>query len=168
MKFSSNLKMLPLAAMMAAAFGAQAASTECVQTHTHAVYTSVAREGLAMHSGESVHVAVSLQVRDKAGLDTLSESVVAGRSRPITSTEFMSRFAPTQQHVDAVVSHLRKADCTNIEVAANNMLITADGSTGTARSAFQVEMKHFSMSGREALLPPPPMQSFRNRWAASF
>jgi len=150
MKFSSNLKMLPLAAMLSTAFGAHAMTTSWVPTHSHAVDTSIATEGLAMQTGEEVHIAVSLQVRDKAGLDALTESVVAGKARPITSEEFQLRFAPTQASVDAVVSHLKKAGFINIEVAPNRLLVTADGSAGTAKSAFNVEMKHFNVKGRDA------------------
>jgi pseudomonalisin/xanthomonalisin len=149
MKFNSSLKLLPMAAMIASAFSAQAA-TNWAQTHSHPVDTSMATEGSAMQAGEGIHIAVSLQVRDKAGLDALSEAVIAGKSRPVSSAEFMSRFAPAQSSVNAVVAHLKKAGFINIEVAPNNMLVTADGSAGTAKAAFNVDMKHYNVNGRDA------------------
>ena len=150
MKFSSSLKLLPMAAMIAGAFGAQASATTWVQTQSHPVDTSMATPGVAMQAGESIHIAVSLQVRDKTALDAFSASVIAGTSRPISSAEFMSRFAPTQKSVDAVVAHLKKAGFINIEVAPNNMLVTADGNAGTAKAGFNVDMKHYNVNGRDA------------------
>jgi len=150
MKFDANLKLLPLAALLAAAFEVQAGATSWASTHSHAVDTSIAEEGTAMQAGEDVHVAVSLQVRDKAGLDVLTESVIAGKSQPIGSSEFQSRFAPTQANVDAVVAHLKKAGFINVDVAANRMLVTADGSVGTAKAAFNVDMKHYKVGSRDA------------------
>ncbi len=150
MKFSSSLKLLPMAAMIAGAFGAQASATTWVQTQSHPVDTSMATPGVAMQAGESIHIAVSLQVRDKTALDAFSASVIAGTSRPISSAEFMNRFAPTQKSVDAVVAHLKKAGFINIEVAPNNMLVTADGNAGTAKAGFNVDMKHYNVNGRDA------------------
>ncbi len=149
MTFSSSLKLLPMAAMIAGAFSAHAATT-WVATQSHPVDTSMATAGMAMQAGEAVHIAVSLQVRDKAGLDAFSEAVIAGKSRPVSSAEFMSRFAPTQQSVDAVVAHLQKAGFVNVEVAPNRMLVTADGTAGTAKAAFNVDMKHYNVNGRDA------------------
>ncbi len=149
MKFSSSLKLLPMAAMIVTAFGAQAASA-WVQTQSHPVDTSMATEGMTMQAGEPVHIAVSLQVRDKAGLDAFSEAVIAGKSHPLSHAEFMSRFAPTQKSVDAVVAHLKKAGFVNVKVASNRMLVTADGTAGTAKAAFNVDMKHYDVNGRKA------------------
>lgn len=145
----STLKLLPMAAMMATSFGTQAA-TSWVHTQSHPVDTSMATEGVAMQAGEPVHIAVSLQVRDKAALDALSEAVATGKSRPITSAEFMSRFAPEQKNVDLVVAHLKKAGYINVEVAPNHMLVTAEGNAGTAKAAFNVDMKHYNVNGRDA------------------
>ena len=149
MKFSSSLKLLPMAAMIATTFGAHAA-TAWVKTQSHPVDTSTATEGMAMQAGEQIHVAVSLQVRDKAALDAFSAAVIAGKSRPVSSDEFMARFAPEQKSVDAVVAHLKRAGFINIDVAPNRMLVTADGTAGTAKSAFNVDMKHYNINGRDA------------------
>ena len=149
MKISTSLKLLPMAAMIATTFGAQAA-TAWVKTESHPVDTSMATEGVAMQAGEPVHIAVSLRVQDKAALDAFSASVIAGKSRPVTSEEFMTRFAPTQKSVDALVAHLKRAGFVNIDVAPNRMLVTADGNAATAKSAFNVDMKHYNVSGRDA------------------
>jgi pseudomonalisin len=150
MKFRSNVKMVPIAAMMALAFGAssQASAVAWVQTQSHAADVSEATPREAMQAGEAVHIAVSLQVRNKAGLDELVAAIASGQSSRVLSSEEVKRqFAPTQEQVNAVVRHLRKSGYRNIEVAPNNLLITADGTAGTARAAFNVEMKHFEKNG---------------------
>jgi pseudomonalisin/xanthomonalisin len=146
MKFDSSLRLFPMTAMIGGAFSAQAA-TNWAQTQPRPVTTSTATESMTMQDGEGIHIAISLQVRDKTGLDALSEAVIAGRMRPISSAEFMSRFAPSQSNVNAVVTHLKKAGFINIEVAPNNMLITAEGSADTVKAAFNVGMKVFNANG---------------------
>jgi pseudomonalisin/xanthomonalisin len=150
MKFRSNVKMVPIAAMLAVAFGvsAQASAGTWVQTHSHAADVTGATEREAVQAGEPVHIAVSLQVRNKAALDSLVEAIASGRSnRTLSSEEFKAQFSPTQEQVNAVVRHLQKAGFRNIEVEANNMMIRADGTAGTAKSAFNVDMKHFEKNG---------------------
>lgn len=151
MKFRPNVKMVPLAALLLATFGAgtQASATGAwVQTHSRAADVSGATAAEAMQAGEAIHIAVSLQVRNKPALDAMVESIATGHStRTLSSEEFKSQFAPTQEQVNAVVSHLQKAGFRNIEVAGNNMLVTADGTAGTARAAFNVEMRHFEKNG---------------------
>ncbi len=150
MKFRSNVKMVPIAAAMVAAFGvsSSAMATTWVPTQSHAADVSGAVAGEAMQNGESLHIAVSLQVRNKPTLDALVAAIASGQSsHTLSSAEFKSQFAPTQDQVNAVVSHLQKAGFVNIEVAANNMLVTADGNAGTARNAFNVEMRHFERNG---------------------
>jgi pseudomonalisin/xanthomonalisin len=152
MKFSSNLKMVPIAALMLTAFGASAQTAPAwVSTQSHAPDVSVATPGVAMQAGEAIHIAVSLQVRDKAGLDAFTAGLIAGTSsQPLTSAQFLSQYAPTQDQVNAVVAHLTKNGFVNIVVAPNNLLVTADGSAGTAKAAFNVNMQHFNVQGRNA------------------
>ncbi|HEX8955891.1 MAG TPA: S53 family peptidase [Burkholderiaceae bacterium] len=150
MKFRSNAKMLPIAAMLAAAFGvgSQASAATMVQTRTRTPDFTDAVPAETMQAGESIHIAVTLQVRNKPALDELTAAIAAGQSsRVLSSEEFKRQFAPTQDQVDAVVAHLRKSGFVNIDVAENNMLVTADGTSGTARDAFGVEMRHFVKDG---------------------
>jgi len=152
MTFSSNLKMLPIAALMASAFNASAdTATAWVATQSHAPDVSNATAGVAMQSGEAVHVAISLQLRNKAALDALTADLIAGKSKQVlTKAQYLSQYAPTQAQVNAVVAHLSKNGFVNIKVASNNLMVTADGSAGTAKAAFKVDMQHFDVNGRKA------------------
>lgn len=102
-------------------------------------------------AGQSVHIAVTLKVRNKAQLDALTNSLMAGTShKTLSHAEFMAEFAPTQAQAQKVVAHLQKNGFRNIKVAANRMLITADGSAATAKTAFNVTMHRFNNNGRAA------------------
>lgn len=152
MKFGSNVKMIPIAAMLVAAFGSSAHATTAtwVPTHSHATDVTGATPREAMQAGEAMHIAVSLQVRNKATMDAMVADIMSGKSSHILSSEEVkSQFSPTQDQVDAVVNHLKKAGFVNIEVADNNLLVTADGTAGTARAAFNVEMSHFEKNGHK-------------------
>ena len=150
MKFRSNVKMVPIAAAMVAAFGvsSQALATTWVSTQSHAADVSGATRGESMKAGEALHIAVSLQVRNKAALDALVAKIAAGQASAMSHEEFKSQFAPSDAQVSAVVAHLQKSGFRNIEVAENKMLVTADGTAGTAKAAFNVDMQHFSKNGR--------------------
>ncbi|XLM22011.1 peptidase S53, partial [Chromobacterium piscinae] len=47
-------------------------------------------------------------------------------------------------------SHLQKSGFRNIKVAPNRMLITADGSAATAKTAFNATLHRFNANGRTA------------------
>ncbi|PRC94356.1 protease pro-enzyme activation domain-containing protein [Solimicrobium silvestre] len=120
-----------------------------IQSHTPDV--SMAKPGAVMNADEALHITVSLQVRDKAGLDALTSGVTAGASpAPLTSAQFQSKYAPADDAVSAVVAYLSKNGFSNITVASNHLLITANGNVGAAKSAFHVNMQHFSVGGRDA------------------
>lgn len=151
MKYGSTLKMLPIAALVLAAYGTTAqASTTWVSTESHAVDVSNATAGAMMKDGESINIAVSLKVRNKAGLDAKTEAVMTGLSAPLSSNDFLVQFAPSKASVDAVVAHLKSNGFVNIQVAPNRLLVTADGTAASARQAFNVSMQHFNVNGRDA------------------
>jgi xanthomonalisin len=50
--------------------------------------------------------------------------------------------------VQAVVTHLKASGFTNIKVAPNNMLVSADGTAASANAAFNANMKTFSYKGK--------------------
>lgn len=116
MTFSTNFKMLPIVAMLIAAYGTTAhAETEWTKTETHTLELRNATPGVMMKAGEGLHIAISLRLRNKAELDRLTADLINGRSRKVLSREqFSSHYAPTQDQVEAVVRHLRRSGFTNI------------------------------------------------------
>jgi pseudomonalisin/xanthomonalisin len=150
---SCHFKKLALSALVLAAFGASAKSGESwVPTQTLAQDGGTAVHGLALRAGELVHVTVSLELRNESKLDALANSLLAGKpAQHITSDEFLKTYAPSAASVEAVVEHLTKSGFVNIEVAKNNLLVSADGSAATVKQAFNAELHHFTtVDGRDA------------------
>jgi len=102
--------------------------------------------------GQAVHVAVTLRLRDQAALDALTRRLVAGGgdARPLARGEFLARFAPTAAEAEAVAAHLRRAGFTNLRVAPNRLVVSADGTAATVRAAFDTELRHVDANGRAA------------------
>src|SRR3954469_10931996 len=113
-----------LSALMAGAFAvsAQAATSEAwVATSTRAHDPRAAVHVAPLKAGEQVDIVVSLKLRNKAELDTLTSKLMSGAAgaHPLTSAEFLARHAPTAADAQAVVAYLRAQGFTNIEVAPN-------------------------------------------------
>jgi pseudomonalisin/xanthomonalisin len=139
-----------IALAVATACGAAHASDAWAATHTmkHDVGNAVA--GSAFAPGESVHIAVSLHIQNQADMDALTSALTSGKTtRHLTSPEFMAHYAPSQAQVDAVVAHLRNAGFTNIEVAPNRLLVSADGTAAAVQAGFNTGLRHYVVDGRD-------------------
>ncbi|AIY42130.1 putative protease [Collimonas arenae] len=148
--------MLALAAMTIAAFATTAHAETWAPTATKATaVASTARTAVthisAMQAGALTHVVVALKLRNKAQLDQLTADLMAGRShKTLSSEDFLRQYAPTKAQVQAVVDHLTRTGFTNITVSANNLLVSANGSAGSVKSAFNTELHTYSVNGRSA------------------
>ncbi|MBK0413470.1 S8/S53 family peptidase [Chromobacterium haemolyticum] len=146
------------AALVSAAFfsiAAQAATLNWQSTNTlaHPVQSLIpqAQDSGEVAAGQSVHIAVALKVRDKAQLDTLTQSILQGGSKHyLSKTEFLDRFSPTEAQAQTVVKHLQANGFRNIKVAPNRLLITADGSAATVKAGFQTSLHRYNINGRQA------------------
>ena len=150
----ARLKLLPALVLGALAVAAQAAQPESepwIATATRAQDTGRAVHVAAMRDGDQVHVAVSLKLRNKADLDALTERL--GRdhaAQPLTSAQFLERFAPTEAQAQKVADYLTRQGFTNVEVAPNRLIVTADAGAGVIRKAFKAEMHEYDVDGRRA------------------
>lgn len=96
-----------------------------------------------------MHVSVSLNLRNVAELETFLEDVNNPHSplyqKFLTPEQFKARFAPTDEQVKAVTAHLAAYGFHNVEVASNNMLVSADGNAAAVNAAFHAQMKTFTL-----------------------
>jgi xanthomonalisin len=144
-----------LSAMLAGAFAvsAQAATTEAwVATSSQAHDPRAAVHIGPLKAGEQVRIVVSLKLRNKDALDTLTAKLMSGAKgvQPLTAEQFKSAHAPTDAQVADVVKYLREQGFTQIEVAPNNLLVSATGGAGLVKSAFQAELHEYDVNGRRA------------------
>ena len=125
-----SLALAAAAAMSARAsdlsFGLGAAVASSTTLHPGDAFT-----GVLAHT-QPMHIVVALKLRNRAQLDTL-----VATHQTLTPTQFSSRHEPTIMQVQAVATYLKQMGFTNIVIAPNHLLVSADGTAGTAQAAFQ-------------------------------
>jgi xanthomonalisin len=106
-----------------------------------------------LDASHPLHVVVSLKLRQPEQLQALIAEINSPGSAQfgkfLTPAQFKATYAPTGQQVQAVVAHLTQAGFTNIEVAPNNLLVSADGNAGSAVNGFHTSIKQFTANGRQ-------------------
>jgi pseudomonalisin/xanthomonalisin len=135
---------------LAAAIALAAASSVCASTTagtaSSALFTTV-RHATTLHAGDrvvgpldvaqSLHVAVSLNLRNKAQLDAF----VANPHHPnLTPAQFNAMYAPTQAQAEQVADFLRQSGFGNVTIEPNRQLVTASGRADTAATAFRTSL----------------------------
>ena len=147
-------RMKVLSALMASVFAlsAHAASEAWVATSTKAHDPRTAVHIAPLKATEQVNIVVSLKLRNKDVLDALTAKLMAGTAgaKPLTSAQFKTAHAPTDAQVADVVAYLRAQGFSKIEVAPNNLLVSATGSAGAVKTAFQAELHEYNVNGRRA------------------
>lgn len=104
---------------------------------------------------EPISIVVALKLRN----EDLMDAYIAEQHRPgsvayhqwLTSEEATENFSPTRAQAKAVADYLTAAGFTNVQIAANRLLVTAYGTAGVARRAFNTELAHVSYNGKEGL-----------------
>ncbi len=108
----------------------------------------------AIHIGElspdePAQLVVSLHLRNKPALDTLtSQTLTSTSARRMSSDEFMLYHAPTEQQATAVADYLKKHHFLNIQVAKNRLLVSADGTAGMIKKAFKTGLHFYRKNGK--------------------
>lgn len=104
---------------------------------------------------EPVSITISLKLRNKDVLDNYTQELFRPGSPSyhqfMTSEQSTATFAPTQQQAQAIADYLTRQGFTNVQIAPNRLLVTADGTVGTSRRAFHTEVGHFTRHGRSGI-----------------
>ncbi len=111
----------------------------------------------ATDKAKQLQLSISLNLRDRAGLDALitsqNDSQSALYHHYLTPQQFKNAFAPTQATVDRVVAYLQGQGLHVLSVASNNALVSASGSVATVERAFGVTLNDYQLDGRIAYAP---------------
>ncbi|HEX7637153.1 MAG TPA: protease pro-enzyme activation domain-containing protein [Burkholderiaceae bacterium] len=149
-----RMKLLPALVLGALAVSAHAAtSTAWVSTATKAHDPRTAVHVAPLRAGDQVPIVVSLKLRNKSQLDAFTARLMAGDKsvKPLTAAQFKAAYAPTNAQVARVVAYLRQQGFTGIEVADNNLLVSATGGAGVIKNAFKAELHQYNVNGRMAI-----------------
>jgi len=95
----------------------------------------------ALPMAQPIHIEVALKMRDRDGLEAFIANNAKNQAHGVaaqlmTPAQFLANHAPTQAQADAVASYLTHSGFTNVVIAPNRLLVSADGTARTARDAF--------------------------------
>jgi len=103
-------------------------------------------------SGQTTSVIISLKLRNAEQLRALSRNTNNPRNpqyrKYLTRAQFLTDYAPTDAQVQTVVDYLRKNGFINIDVAPNRLLVSAHGTAGAVRTAFNTSLVRYQFAGR--------------------
>ena len=135
------------------ALGAQpGASMAATATHATQLRSGDVINGMVPFT-QSIHIEVSLRLRNTAALNSFVEA--AGRpgatQRVMAPADFTAQHSPTAEQAQAVVDFLNQAGFTNVNVAPNRLLVSADGTADIVQNAFQTTLARVQTAdGRDA------------------
>ena len=121
------------------------AATSGVNPFTTVAHATVLRQGDAVVGAlpmtQPIRVVVALKLRNKAVLDAFIANSAKNQSggkaaQLMSSDQILANHMPTQQQAQAVAGYLTSMGFSNVTVAPNRLLVTADGTALTARNAF--------------------------------
>jgi pseudomonalisin/xanthomonalisin len=156
-------KILRWASLSAPLFGVSTllyAQDGFVDTNTAAFPAEDAVATGTLPDTEPEHIAVSLKLRNREQLNRFIDRIhTRGDTlfgKRLTKEQFAALHAPSADQVQAVSDFLAAAGFTNISVAPNHLLISADGSAASVRSAFATELMQYQIDGRRAFANTKP------------
>ncbi|NUR23749.1 protease pro-enzyme activation domain-containing protein [Frateuria sp.] len=154
----ARIKLLAAALGVAMAGSAAAATTPAMVAlgHVPTLHRDEAFVG-PLPASQPLHIEVALKLRNPAQLHAFIAAAHApgllAAPHAMTPQQFRADHAPTQGQAEAVASYLRQAGFSNVQVAPNRLLVSADGTADVAAAAFgtqfaQVRDRH----GRAAFM----------------
>jgi pseudomonalisin/xanthomonalisin len=142
-----------LASTVATAAGVDA-GWQTTATHAHVSAAAVNTSDL-LPFNRPIQVQVALKLQNRASLDRF----IAAAHNPasplfqakLQSAAVAANFLPSQAQAQAVADYLSRAGFTHVSIAANRLLVSADGTAGTVRAAFGTRfVKAADANGRAA------------------
>ena len=165
MQSKFRLKLLAAAISIGCATAISAATLPAAVTP--AAFVTLAQHATALRTGdvtngalpaaEPMHIEVALKLRNATQLQSFianaKTSSMAMVQHTMSSAQFSADHAPTADQANAVAAYLRTAGFTNVVIAPNRMLVSADGRADTARAAFKTTFARVrTHDGRDAFM----------------
>lgn len=124
-------------------------------TRTQVPYTGDAVfQGYASDQ-ETVSITVALKLRNRDVLDSFNQELFRPGSPSfhqfLSSQDSTALFAPTQEQAASVADYLAQQGFTHIQIAPNRLLVTADGTVGASRRAFNTSIGHYTRHHRDGI-----------------
>jgi xanthomonalisin len=159
-----RLKLLVAAISMAAATSVCATNTAGVAGNAFvalAQHATTLRKGDVvsgpLETSQPIHIEVALKLRNPDQLNTFlasaKTSTLSMVQHKMTGQEFAANYSPTADQANKVAAYLTSAGFTNVVIAPNRLMISADGRADTAQAAFKTTFsKVTTKDGRSAFM----------------
>lgn len=151
-RFGLSNPVLAVAAGIAMMSMTAAAQAAWLSTASKAHSLDGAVSPRALPESTTLHVAVALKLRNESDLDAFLQR----RANPLdplyrsslSHDQVSSSYAPDAAQAQAVAAYLEQAGLQNVQIAAGNLLVTADGSASALEAAFNTTLRQFELGGR--------------------
>ncbi|HWY24162.1 MAG TPA: S53 family peptidase [Nevskia sp.] len=121
-------------------------------TASHAAALENATQLGVLPDTATMHIAVSLKLQNRPALEALVQNqhslLSRDYGRTLSAEEFTASHAPNERQVQVVTDYLRRAGFSNIQVAANRLLVTADARRSLVETAFNTSIRQFKLQDR--------------------
>ncbi|MHB1059420.1 MAG: pre-peptidase C-terminal domain-containing protein [Rhodanobacter sp.] len=108
-------------------------------------------------TSQPIHIEVALKLRNPAQLHTFlataKTSTLSMVQHKLSSQQFIASYSPTADQANKVAAWLKSAGFTNVKIAPNRLMVSADGRADTAQAAFKTSFaKVRTKEGRMAFM----------------
>ena len=115
--------------------------------------TPDASAGMApVPAATTMNVHVSLKIQNKDALDALLKNLYTPGNpqygQYLTPAQFAAAFSPSEAQAQKVVDYLRSAGFSNVRLAGNRLLVSANGTAAVVQKAFNTQLVLVPRNGR--------------------
>lgn len=107
----------------------------------------------ALDPQQSIHFSVALNPRDEAAMKAFVASLYQPTSvnyhHFLQPGQFTAKFGPTAAQYQSVIDFLEGQGFTVTKTYSNRLLVDAVGTVGQLEQAFQIQMNHYQLDGRD-------------------
>jgi PKD repeat protein len=106
----------------------------------------------AMPDATPINLSVTLKLNDRSAVDALIKNLYTPGNPQyghyLTPAQFTAAYSPTAAQAQKVVDYLKNAGFSNVTLAANRLLISAQGTAAVTSKAFNTSLVQFQKDGR--------------------
>ncbi|MFZ3212125.1 MAG: protease pro-enzyme activation domain-containing protein [Terriglobales bacterium] len=99
-----------------------------------------------------IHVNLGLQIQNQAAAEAFVQHITTPGDplfqQELEPADFIAQYSPSNAQVQSVVDYLTGAGFSNVQVEPNNLMVSADGTAGAVRTAFNTQLGAFLVNGK--------------------
>jgi pseudomonalisin len=105
-----------------------------------------------------IHVNLGLQIQNKDAAQAFVQHITTPGDplfqQELEPADFLARYSPSTAQVQAVVNYLTGTGFSNVSVEPNNLMVSANGTAATVRTAFNTQLGAYLVNGKSVYAKP--------------